>query len=395
MAEEITDADLTALQAGQPPVSPELLQVMTLGREIWLDRFAQECLQDFIGAGGSKVKLLLGTAGTGKTHLLRCALLEAQRLGFAAVWLSAREVRLHKLVEFYRAIAATLDGEALVRGLCRQIGKNLQYPEYEGNNLLFPQMCDKMDAVSARREIQQTIRDFVNALDVLPCFKAFVSGVLSYRMIHGREDRLALALQWLVGEKLTRAQARDLFLLTSLKAGNARSWLNSLLKLLVASGQKGLVVVLDNLEALTEKDPETRRYLYTPTAVQDVYEVIRQILDDAELMSHLGLLLAGDSRLLEDDKRGLRSYDALWLRLQSGIVPDARFNPLADLVDTDKHYAAVDRYLNGRFAEEVSKKLKEVFRESRVKISYKGLPDLEGQGNLRSAVMTVAWGGAS
>jgi hypothetical protein len=91
---------------------------------------------------------------------------------------------------------------------------------------------------------------------------------------------------------------------------------------------------------LYERSAETGRFLYSPSQNKDTYELIRQIIDDADLLKNLVFLLAGRRNLVEDEKRGLKSYEALWMRLQTGLVPSGRFNPLCDIVDVDQHLAA-------------------------------------------------------
>ena len=69
----IDELDLEDLKSGVPPSNAGLLAGMTQGREDWLDRFQEYYLYNFIRRGhGSKVKVLVGSEGTGKTHLLRC-----------------------------------------------------------------------------------------------------------------------------------------------------------------------------------------------------------------------------------------------------------------------------------------------------------------------------------
>ena len=64
----VQSIDLQNLRQGIPPASVELLSAMTLGREHWLDRFKEHYLKNYIASGGSKVKVLIGREGTGKTH---------------------------------------------------------------------------------------------------------------------------------------------------------------------------------------------------------------------------------------------------------------------------------------------------------------------------------------
>jgi predicted AAA+ superfamily ATPase len=67
----INQRDFDLLSQGLPPESDELLSMMTVGREVWLDFFKEYQLQYFIKNGGSKVKFLIGSKGIGKTHLVR------------------------------------------------------------------------------------------------------------------------------------------------------------------------------------------------------------------------------------------------------------------------------------------------------------------------------------
>lgn len=53
---------------------------MTLGSELWLERFQEYYLANYIASGGSKVKLLVGGEGSGKTHLFHCIQQNAKTL---------------------------------------------------------------------------------------------------------------------------------------------------------------------------------------------------------------------------------------------------------------------------------------------------------------------------
>ena len=88
-----SNRDLEQLQAGQPPFDEVLLDGMTEGRGLWLDRFQGHYLADFILSGGSKVKVIVGDEGSGKTHLIHCVLSDARRLGYETAYVSAREER--------------------------------------------------------------------------------------------------------------------------------------------------------------------------------------------------------------------------------------------------------------------------------------------------------------
>jgi hypothetical protein len=72
---------------------------------------------------------------------------------------------------------------------------------------------------------------------------------------------------------------------------------------------------------------------YTPAAVIDAFEVLRQLIDDAEAFEGLLVIaLADDALTGEDPKRSLNAYDALKMRVSDDVRATGRDNPLAALV---------------------------------------------------------------
>lgn len=315
------------------------------GRSIWLDPFAQHYLYNYIACGGSKVKVLVGNEGAGKTYLLRCVEADACRQGYAVVRLSARDVshRLNDLPNLYRVIFSQIDREKLVWGLCRTVAARLGYDEsrYAGEGKLTPLLLeDGLPRYDAEREIRSAAAKLFRQSDFGPSFATFAYTVARDGLIEGLgAEAFDVQLRWLAGEKLDRLQQHETGLLEQLKKVNARYWLNSLIRLLRLAGLTGLVVAIDELEVMTERSPETGRFLYPQTAIRDTCEMFRQMIDDVELLNGFLLLLSGRRQIIEDEKRGFKSYEALWMRLQTGLVPSVRFNPYADIVDVDAHRA--------------------------------------------------------
>ena len=385
----IYDRDLAALRSGQPPYSSEWLEKMTLGREVWLDVFQRHYLSNYIAAGGSKVKVLVGGEGAGKTHLLRCLEADARKQGYASVFLSAREMasRINDLPNLYRNIYWGIDSEALIRGLCMSVATRLGYgPEhYRGEDRLLPLlMADGLPRYDAEREIRNAAVKMFKEVDFGPSFFTFAYTVAYDGLTSGLDSALfQLRLKWLSGEKLEKAEQQETGLLEQLQRVNARYWLNSLIKLLGQAGMPGLVVLIDDLEAITERSTETGRYLYTPNAIKDTCELFRQMIDDVELLNGLLVVLAGRRSIVEDERRGFKSYEALWMRLQTGLVPSTRFNPFADIVDVDSHYRAVGGDFSCRLAEHLPRFLQGLGYE---RSTREILPEFWGDSPLRQVV---------
>jgi len=389
--------DLRALQAGQPPTDPALLQAMTVGRELWLDYLRVYYLENYIADGGSKVKVLVGNRGAGKTHLLKVVAADAKALGYETVSLSARSTtaKLSDLPSLYRDIAREIDMEFLVAGLCRRVATELGYDErqYDGYSPLLPLLVEKgRPTPIAKREIGDAAWRVFRRFDLGPSFLTFVWGVVQSRTYdEDEEDRIRefLYLKWLAGEKLERGEKQQTSLFERLEKPTARYWLNSLIHLLRIAGKRGLLVQIDDLEALTERSGEDGGYRYSPQAVKDSCELFRQLIDDADCLSGFFLLLAGRPPFILDLRRGFQSYEALWMRLQTGLVPSTCFNPYADMINVDAHNQALS---GGSLAEQVAGRLRAALAEAGLRRGEQPIPRVEelAEEPLRAGVRSEA-----
>jgi hypothetical protein len=382
----LQDEDLQHLMDGQPPVSIQILSQMTLGRALWLDRMRDHYLRRYIASGGSKVKLIMGGEGTGKTHLAKMLLGDARNLGYATVFLSARDYRLNDLPNLYRAILRQLDLTQLEQGLCRKVAAKLGYGQWDPQDYLVGILMEDQGLTRdlAIQEIKRATGHCFRDLDLSPSFLTFVHRITEAHLINATQPDVAI--RWLMGEKLEPYQRKATSLFERLQKINARSWLNTLIRLLTDVGFTGLVVAIDDLEVMTERNPDSGRHRYTPAACKDICELFRQLIDDGELLNHFLLLLSGHRIVLEDDKRGLISYEALWMRLQTGLVPHHRFNSFADSVDADLHLVAQGK----DFPQVVGSHLRQVFQQVGLTVHHHPKPDLSDHSALRAHVIEAA-----
>ena len=387
----IEDIDIASLRRGEPPDNKELVESYTLGQESWLNRIYDYYLDNYIPKGGSKVKVLIGNKGTGKTHLLRCIEYKSREMGYNSIYFSAKNVesKINNIVNFYNMIATNIDFEKLIIGLCLKVAANMGYNEdvYDGTKKMLPLLIkDGYGQIDASKEIRDAVNKTFRNSDLSPSFFTLACIFTKDRMIDDNEASTSIAKRWLMGEKLERFERGRTSLFERLQKTNARYWLNSLIALLNYSGVKGLVVLIDDLEILTKKDEESGKFFFTPNQVKDTYELIRQIIDDAELLNQFFMIIAGDRSLIDDEKRGFKSYEALWMRIQTGLVPSGRFNSFADIVDTDEHI----RTLGDNFPQQVSKKLIDILKTEGFKRNGEiKIKDLKDMSNLKAAVLEV------
>jgi hypothetical protein len=100
------------------------------------------------------------------------------------------------------------------------------------------------------------------------------------------------------------------------------------------AGFSGLVVGIDNMEILAGAS-SLEDIRYTKMRREDAYESIRELIDEIDTLSHTMFVFAFNRDLIEDETAGLKSYQALWMRIQNEIE-SRRFNRFSDIIDLDK-----------------------------------------------------------
>jgi len=158
--------------------------------------------------------------------------------------------------------------------------------------------------------------------------------ILGYPVLEEQNKKLLLA--WLVGDrsiKMSQLRALD-FYPSRITKYNARHMLRSLAELIRMGGYSGLFVTIDDLEILVSRS-SLKTVHYTKVKREDTYESIRQLIDDIDSMKYLMFVYAFDRELLDNENAGVKSYQALWMRIQNEIVGE-RFNRFADMVDMDR-----------------------------------------------------------
>jgi len=139
--------------------------------------------------------------------------------------------------------------------------------------------------------------------------------------------------QWLFGEKVGLSLLRQFDIASRIGRTNARSMLISLCHWLRKAGVRGLLLNLDLRPALRAGSGPERTVRYTPAAVMDLYEVLRELIDDIEHLPGLFVLAEADLSLVSGDrKRTLDTYKALEMRIWPDVRPGDRQNPMAPLV---------------------------------------------------------------
>jgi hypothetical protein len=342
----LQQSDKDLLRLGYPPEQPEVLDAMTVGQSAWeafvLDQYLKP--GGYIASGYSQMKFILGRPGAGKTHLLRCLSQQAVRLGYVAAYIRASDIRFQHIDSTYAAIAQRVDMDELARRLAHRVVEKLGYDldQVPANRTFLSWVVQERQRIDTlvKRDVEQILGDLFKRERVDPnfslAFTQLASAILGIRYL-SREDR-DLLLRWLRGEKLRAIELHRICLARGIDRYNARDTLHALADFVRQQGFIGLFVTIDQMEDLPlGRNPETQRLKYGNAALADAYQSLREMVDDLPSVPGMMIVLAGQRDFLELP-RGIKSYDALWLRIQHEVI-SSRFNRFGQLVDLDRAVA--------------------------------------------------------
>jgi hypothetical protein len=149
--------------------------------------------------------------------------------------------------------------------------------------------------------------------------------------VDGNEALMEGALAWLRGESIEPEVRKALRVVGKVTADGAFRRLRGIVALLKDAGAPGLVVLLDEAEAIFRLGNSPQRLA--------AYTAIRELIDTGEEEFPFSFFLfAGTPELFEDEFRGIASYGALYQRIRSQQVSSARDlrQPIIRLEELDR-----------------------------------------------------------
>ena len=312
------------------------------GVEFLTDFWQEKYFQEYIRDGGSKIKFITGRPGSGKTHFLKLMTAVADKENYKTAQFSAKDIWLHDFKDIYVEIFRQCDVMACLAAVSRKVVQQMGF-EYEKipEGMRFIDYLSQIDSVDAitKREIRTLLRKtfldnpLMDNNFALAC-SMLTGSILGYPILEEQNKELLMA--WLEGDrsiKLSQLRALD-FHPSRITKYNARHMLRSLAELVRMGGHSGLFVTIDDMEILTSRS-SLEAIHYTKVKREDTYESVRQLIDDIDSMKNIMFAYAFDRELLDNENAGIKSYQALWMRIQNEIVGE-RFNRFADMIDMDR-----------------------------------------------------------
>jgi hypothetical protein len=312
---------------------------MATPRDEWLRLIDEEYLRAFITEGGAAVKFVVVDSQEDAAKLFHALDDQAGRHRLARAAIDSASVKLHMIQDVFFGIARQVDWAFLAQRFIEKLFADNDYTwPRPGMPMPIPDLADANNVADTllRREINQwltrrVMRDTAMAQE----FRLAMTRLCLDRLApsDGSGDNVAPVLQWLRGDLRTIGALRTAAIYRKVTRHNARSMLRSLGHWLRLTGDRGLLLTLD-IRRLAQSLPSgTDGIRYTPAAVMDAYEVLRQLIDEADHLQGLLLVVLADPSFLEGDpKRSIDSYLALKMRIWDDVRARERDNPLAPLV---------------------------------------------------------------
>jgi Cdc6-like AAA superfamily ATPase len=354
---------LARLLQGKAPGNAELLRETAEGLDSLIDFLTRHYLESYIPDGGSKIKFVTGLQGSGKTFFAENMLLAAEQRKYLTVTISARELWLHDFKAVYLEILRQCDLEKVLQACASQIIREMGYdPEtIPAGKTLMDVLSEKGEGDAfSKGEIREALRRNFTRNPLLDntfavCCSLLTGDLLGYPVLENTYRELILA--WMHGDSSVKAAQMKAIGMSPVRVSkyNARNLLRSLCEVVHMSGRAGLLISVDDLEQLISKNADGQ-IRYTKGRREDAYESIRQLIDDIDSMRYVLFLFCMDREMLDDDSLGVKSYQALWMRMQNEVI-SIRFNRFGDIVDMDRYG---DESYGEETIQEMSRKLTDV-----------------------------------
>ena len=330
-------AAVARLKNGKAPGHTGIIDDITVGIDFLTGFWEENYLSEYIPLGGSRIQFLTGKKGSGKTHMIEYFLSKAGN--YKTVSFSAREVWIHDFKEIFFEVIRQCDFEDCLRRCGDIIISELGFStnEFRGGFADYLTSNGMNDPVTKREIRLQLNKMFLQNPRIDNNFAItcalLTGGQLGHPLLE--EPAREALLGWLGGQKEVKLPTLRNLGLSPVRIAkhNARHMLRSLIEVIKIAGYDGLIIAIDDLDILVSKD-SLEEIRYTHLKRDEVFESIRELIDDIDTLGNVFFLFAFDHKLLDDDAFGIKSYQALWFRIQNEIQSD-RLNRFSNMIDLD------------------------------------------------------------
>jgi len=308
--------------------------------EEYLPFLVREYLADYVARGGAAVKFVVPSDDEVASAFCEGFSGAAAHAGYAVASVDAAETRVHLVEQVFFDVARQIDWDGLATVAAARAATDAGYPPPEDQGLSIERLAahHHVDPRELKRDLDRALqttvqRDYAMVSEFRTAMLRLCQAQLRSGQVSDAEH--GAVIEWLQGDLRQISALRSALIFRRIGRHNARQLLFSLAHWLAVNDRAGLALVLDlrRLGFARRPSPEERHgHYYTKAALLDVYEVLRQMVDNTDEMAHLVLVVVAAPAFLSDTGRGLDAYQALKLRVFDEVRDSMRDNPLSSLV---------------------------------------------------------------
>lgn len=312
-----------------------------IAADAYADFLTTEYLDSYIADGGAAVKFVVAADPELADHFGRTVRERAAASGYAGVRVDAVDVRVHMMDQVFFDVARQIDWDALAAYRVRAAFAAADFPAPDGVDDL------SVEAVAAHhqvdpgelnrdvnRQLQQSVfRDYAMVREFRVAMLRLCQSQLHTGQVTEAEHEAVL--EWLRGGLRQISLLRSAMIFRRIGRHNARQLLFSLAHWLSVNNRAGLLLEIDLRRFGFARRPqpgERHGLYYTKAALLDGYEMLRQLVDNTDELSHCCVLVIAAPEFTTDTIRGVDAYQALKLRILDEVRDRNRDNPFSSLV---------------------------------------------------------------
>jgi hypothetical protein len=286
--------------------------------------------------GGATVKVVVANDDTRKTVATTLVDLSGNA-NFVTAKVDAISCKVHLVHNLFNGIAQQIDWLNLARHFVRRGLAQRGYPAPLGDGLDLQEIADKhgLELALMRRELNQMLTARLYQNPDLNREMRLAAVQLCLAVAEGTDQATKMGQniqEWLCGELRLISALKQALIFQKVNRHNARGLVSSLGSWARMAGKSGVVVTLDIARYLEQAADPNLGLKFSKSATLEVYEVIRQFIDGTDEMEGTMLVFLTGPDFLTDPQRGMKSYDALRLRLYADVLDRSRPNPLSPMV---------------------------------------------------------------
>ncbi|MCC6920868.1 MAG: DUF2791 family P-loop domain-containing protein [Alphaproteobacteria bacterium] len=305
----------------------------------WLRLMEAEYLSEFVPEGGSAIKFAV-VPDDAKADELRASLMalgESHQMVCAHI--DSAETKLHMIQDVFFGVARQIDWNTSAQSFLERLFRKQGYQWPNPGQPMTVQAlsaANDVDPTILRREKNQWLTsEIMREPGMAQDFRIAMTRLCEERFVPESPLGASAAppvLEWLKGDLRAIGPLKSAQIFAKITRTNARPMLRSLCRWLRMLGHGGLMLTIDIRRLAMSLPAGSPGIRYTAAAVMDAFEVLRQLIDNADQFDGLFLVvIAGEPFIGNDQKRSIEAYTALKMRIWDDVRARDRDNPLSPL----------------------------------------------------------------